>query len=99
MGICNKKVEAMGNQDVVRLVLCRLEFDFMNFLLQEHEQNLNRFLLVLEMHNTILFKLVTLATLSLSFSTLMSHNLYHEFYGGNNIIVGVFFQVAKKFQT
>jgi len=89
----------MGNQDMVRLVLCRLEFDFMNFLLQEHEQNLNRFLLVLEMHNIILFKLVTLATLSLSFSTLMLHNVYHEFYGGSNIIVGVFIQVAQKLQT
>ncbi len=89
----------MGNQDMVRLVLCRLEFDFMNFLLQEHEQNLNRFLLVLGMHNIILFKLVTLATLSLSFRTLMLHNVYHEFYGGSNIIVGVFIQVAQKFQT
>jgi hypothetical protein len=89
----------MGNQEVVRLVLRRLEFDFMNFLLQEHEQNLNRLLLVLEICNTILFKLVTLAILSLSFSTWMSHNLYHEFYGGSNIIVGVFIQVAQKFQT
>jgi len=89
----------MGNQDMVRLVLCRLEFDFMNFLLQEHEQNLNRFLLVLEMHNIILFKFVTLATLSLSFSTLMLHNVYNEFYSGSNIIVGVFIQVAQKLQT
>jgi hypothetical protein len=89
----------MEKQDMVRLVLRRLEFDFMNFLLQEHEQSLNRFLLVLEMRNTILFKLVTLVTLSLFFSTLMSRNLYHEFHGGSNIIVGVFIQVAQKFQT
>ncbi len=42
---------------------------------------------------------LALVALPLYFEISMLHNFHHEFYVSNNLIVGVFIQVAQKLQT